>query len=490
MVLGLLPGFCLAQRYLPSTDFSRAVAIPEPMKLQWKVREPFPLSATTALVAPAGTSSEVRQKAVEMKRLLTDMFGANPQVLFTDLIPERNVIILGTLQDSLALGGLLPANLRTQLGNFPDQGYMITSTVERVVVVGASPAGLEYGLQTLLQIMSLDASIMKEVVPPLEIIDFPATDMRALLLPFGSYRQLSQMMSLRGLIGVAQMLHMNTLILQVNSATIFDSAPGIARSGATPKDTLRAVVQFAREAGLEVIPLVSTLSQQSALLCTAYPSLCLDKDTYNPANPKVYEKLFGILDEVIEIFQPRYMHIGHDAVLALTKLPEADAQRLFISDVRKIHDHLKTKNVGTMMWADMLLRPEDFPGQDNCRGLLGNMYTVIDSLPKDILLVDAHYRQRRSDYPSVDYLLSKGFQVAGCVGGDTMTVRNFSKYVSDKDVRFAGMILADWDWAKYEGQGMHPKIVWQGAEAFWRGGIPAEDPKGLKKPAGLRNVRY
>ena len=489
MMLGLAPDACLAQRYLP-VFYSKALAIPEPMKVEWKASASFPLSGSTALVAPAGTSNQVRQIAADLKRLLRDLFATDPQLLFTDLIPEKNAIVLGTLEDSTALRDLFPNIPREQFGNFPDQGYVITSTPQRVVLIGRSAEGLKYGIQTLLQIIAPGISIGTYVVPPVEIVDFPATEMRALLLPFGSYRQLYQMAKIRELISVAQSLHMNTIILQVNDATIFDSAPTIARSGATHKDTLRAMVQYAREAGLEVIPLVSTLSQQGSLLCAAHPTLCLDENTYDPANPKVYAKLFGILDEVIEIFQPRYLHIGHDKVLAFLKMSEADAQRLFLSDVRKIYEHLKSRNVGTMMWADMLVHAQNCPGQENCHGFLGGIYTIIDSLPRDIVMVDAQYRQRSPDYPSMDFLLSKGFPVVGCVGSDTTTVNNFSKYAAERGVRVDGMIVAVWDWYKYAGMHTPTETIWRGAQAFWRGGIPPVDPTGRKTPPALRDINY
>jgi hypothetical protein len=252
-------------------------------------------------------------------------------------------------------------------------------------------------------------------------------------------------------------------------------------------------VQYARDAGLDVIPLVHTLSKQTSLLCTAYPTLCLDKDTYNPQIPKVYEKVFGILDEIIDVFHPRYVHIGHNEVLGFAKLPEADARRMFLSDVTKIHEHLKSKGVGTMMWADMLIRSQDCPGQDNCRGSMAGLYAVLDSLPKDIVLVDAHYRQRTPGYPSVDYLLSKGFTVLGCVSSDTLTLNNFSKYAAAKDGNFMGMMLALWEWSKFDVLGTPTPLkraVWRGADAFWRGGIPPVDPTSLHMPDELRNIRY
>lgn len=493
LITALAAGPSSAQKYLPVSDFSRAVAIPEPMKLKWGPDKAFQPTSTTALAVPAGASEEVRQMAAELKATMKGLYGIDCQLMFTDLIPEKNVIVLGTLRDSTALKGFLPGLSRGQFGRYPDQGYALSVTPDRVVLIGGEAEGLKYGVQILLQMITPDSRTLVRVVPSIEIVDFPAVEMRGLLLPFGSYRQTSQMASIREYINVAQALHMNTLMLQVDNATVFDSAPGMARPGATPKDTLRAVLQYAREAGLEVIPLVYTLSRQTSLLCTAYPSLCIDKDTYDPSNPKLYERLFGILDEVIDVFQPRYMHIGHNDVRALARMQNADAQRLFLGDVMKIYEHLKGKGVGTMMWSDMLIRAQDCPGQDNCRGLIAGVHTVLDSLPRDIVMVDAHYKQWTPDYPSMDYLLSRGFTVLGCVTGDTLTVNSFSKYAAERDGKVMGMVVALWDWSRYAG--LHTpttlkRIMWRGAEAFWRGGIPPEDPTAQNMPEAFRNNRY
>lgn len=482
-----------AQKYLPTSDYSRAVSIPEPVDLEWKTGKAFVPTSATAVVTPTSTPDEVRQLAAQLKTTMRDLFGIDPQLMNTDLIPEKNVIIIGTLGDSIALKGLLQGLSEERFGRYPSQGYALSVTPERIVLVGGDVEGTRYGIQTLLQLITSDPILYARVVPSLEIVDSPSVEMRALLLPFGSYKQTSQMESFRELINVAQALHMNTVMLQVDNATVFDSAPTMARPGATPKDTLRAIAQYARDAGLEVIPLVYTLSQQTSLLCTAFPSLCLDKNTYDPSNPKVYEKLFKILDEVIDVVQPRYMHIGHDKVLALARMPEADARRLFLSDVMKVYEHLKSKGVGTMMWADMLIHSRDCSGQDNCRGSIAGIHTVLDSLPKDIVLVDAHYRQRTADYPSMDHLLSKGFAVLGCVGGDTLTMNSFSKYAGGRDGRVVGMVLALWDWARYNVHGTPvalKRTVWRGAEAFWRGGIPPKDPTSQKMPEHLRDNRY
>lgn len=319
--------------------------------------------------------------------------------------------------------------------------------------------------------------------------------MRALLIPLRGYRFYAQIGDTKSLIDLAEMLHMNTVFIQVDDAIKYNSVPGVGRKDCLPRDTLKAIVKYAREAGLEVIPMVETFSHQDVLLCPAYPNMCLDNITYDPSNPKLYPRLFGIIDEILEIFEPKYIHLGHDEIHAFSNIPKEKAAELFLSDIREIHTHLKEKNVQMIMWAGMLLSAIQFKGQDNCNGLLGSTYALIDSIPRDIILMDAHYRQKKADFPTVDYLLSKGFRVIGCVYDDPKTpgnfgnlpvAYNFSKYVAGKDGGFLGMTVALWNSYNYDGMGTPRRILFKSAEAFWRGGVRPLDPNGEQIPANLK----
>ncbi|KPJ61256.1 MAG: hypothetical protein AMJ46_02870 [Latescibacteria bacterium DG_63] len=475
-----------AQKYVPSRDFVMAAAVPEPIHLEWKTQQAFPLVATTIIVVPTTSSKEELATVEWLQRGLLNFYGVNPEIMVTDLIPEQNALVLGTTANSPSLRNLLPKKAQEGWGRFPKQGYAFSCTPNGAALIGVDLQGLKHGVQTIMQIICVESYIREYVLPPLEIVDFPAHDMRALLLPLRDYRFYAQMNDARQLIDVAEMVHMNTVILQIDNAIKFDSLLTVSRSSALEKDTLRAIVQYAREAGMEVVPMINTFSHQDLLLCPAFPELCLTKEAYDPSSPEVYEKLFDIFDEILEVCKPTYVHVGHDRIWALADLPAEDARKLFLSDVKKIHAYLKNKNVQMMMWADMLLAPAECKGQDNCHGLLGNTYTLIDSLPKDIILVEAHYRMRKPEFPSTDYLLSKGFRVIGCVSDDARVANNFSRYTANKNDNFLGMIMALWGCFEYNGMGTPRRNLRTSAEAFWRGGIPPVDPKGENRPQNLK----
>lgn len=128
------------------------------------------------------------------------------------------------------------------------------------------------------------------------------------------------------------------------------------------QETVKEICAYARAHGMEPIPEVPCLSHADYLIAgrkefaefpyDPYPDTCC------PSNPKYYELLFEVMDEVIAVFEPQVMHIGHDEYYGFGVCEECRKKRraeIFAEDVTKIHDYLAQKNIRTMMWAEKLL---------------------------------------------------------------------------------------------------------------------------------------
>ncbi|MBP3605402.1 MAG: family 20 glycosylhydrolase [Clostridia bacterium] len=126
--------------------------------------------------------------------------------------------------------------------------------------------------------------------------------------------------------------------------------------------TVRAICEYARSRGLEPIPEVPSLSHADYLLAgrTDFAERPEDPypDTYCPSNPKSYEILFDVIDEVIDVFAPKVMHIGHDEFYVYGVCEKCRGKRgadLFAADITKIHDYLAERGIRTMMWSEKLI---------------------------------------------------------------------------------------------------------------------------------------
>ncbi|MBQ8894709.1 MAG: family 20 glycosylhydrolase [Clostridia bacterium] len=176
------------------------------------------------------------------------------------------------------------------------------------------------------------------------------------------------------------------------------------------QDEVRTLIAYARERGLTVYPEVPTLSHTD-YICLAHPELREREedpypDTYCPSNPAVYPIVFDILEEVIEVFQPELVNIGHDEYYSMCLCPRCRDKKphdVFAGDVIKIHDWLAKRGIRTAMWGDKLLpvvtpdgRTYGGAGYDRI-STSGHHYYYPPTfycqsmLPKDILMINWYY---------------------------------------------------------------------------------------------------
>lgn len=128
------------------------------------------------------------------------------------------------------------------------------------------------------------------------------------------------------------------------------------------QDTLRAIADYAAAHGLQIIPEVPSLSHSEYLL-TRHPELAENPDdpvpdTYCPSDERSYTLLFDVLDEVLDVFHPKTVHIAHDEWYTFCHCERCKGHHpaeLYVRDIRRIRDYLAERGVKTMMWGDRLV---------------------------------------------------------------------------------------------------------------------------------------
>lgn len=172
------------------------------------------------------------------------------------------------------------------------------------------------------------------------------------------------------------------------------------------QDEVKKLIAYCRARGLEVYPEVPTLSHCD-YLCMAHPEIAERRedpypDTYCPSNPRSYELVFDVLDEVIEVFQPTMVNIGHDEYASICLCERCKAKKpqdVFTEDTIRIHDYLAARGIRTVMWADKLLPVVTKAGktyggseydrfnQSGSHIQIPSTYTCQSKLPRDILML-------------------------------------------------------------------------------------------------------
>ena len=273
-------------------------------------------------------------------------------------------------------------------------------------------------------------------------------------------------------------LGINCLILEVNYGFEFQSHPelrqGERQITKTGAQRFRAKCN---DHGIELVPQFQCLGHQSwskntGPLLTKYPELDLtpgafpnNKGMYcrewDPMNPKTNEIVFALIDELIDAFQAKALHVGMDEVFLLHSEHAPSTKNLNPADVfakviNDLHAHIVGKRGLTMlMWADRLIDGNQFKMGEWEASKVGTA-PAIDKIPKDIILCPWHY-ELREKYESVPMLMSKGFRVLPASWKNTEAtlalIRDAKSHQSEG--RLVGHIFTTWsqrrgNWAEFE----------------------------------------
>ncbi len=321
----------------------------------------------------------------------------------------------------------------------PRDGYTLEITEAGAQIAASNLRGFVYGAESFIKLS------LKGQLPVVRIADRPANEFRGVHLFIPSEAKMD--FAKRVIKYIISPMGYNVVILQVSGGMIYERHPeisasfahavemraqgwpafphhGIAEGKPITKALLKEYIAYIRSFGIEVIPEVQSLAHVQ-YLTHAYPEIAEIAPTeikdnvdttaedklpsafyhhdYCPSNPRTYEILFDVIDEIIEVFEPKqFIHMGHDEVRSIGVCPRCKGKtpaELFAADINKIHAYLASKGLRMMIWADMLQPMPKYP-----------THPAIDNIPKDIVLLDFIW-YFHLDKDIEDNLLAKDFPV-------------------------------------------------------------------------------
>ncbi|MFN4179406.1 MAG: family 20 glycosylhydrolase, partial [Armatimonadota bacterium] len=288
-------------------------------------------------------------------------------------------------------------------------------------IVGASPRGVFNGVQTLRQLIWAREFGRSLTLPICEIWDYPDLKLRGWHFVAPLRHELS---FAEKLLEWFALMKFNTLVIEVDDRFPYERHPEIAHPQALTKSQWQEFLAKARKLGFDVIPQVQTFGHFGYVLGKEkYRHLREQTEphprwgffAYCPSNPETYMVVFDLFDEVLEVFKPRWFHIGHDEITFVPigvcdrcKATGKTAWQLLAEDIRKLYDYLKAKGVERVaMWCDQL--------EPDRTGGYAPYFThfAADLIPKDIMQFCWHYDARQT-FPWLTRLKDKGFDVVAC----------------------------------------------------------------------------
>jgi len=370
-----------------------------------------------------------------------------------------------------------PSNIRDSLA-INKSGFWIQTNKQGIQINALNEEGALSALSTLELFVNRNHGQM----PVGEIVDWPSLSFRGVLITPGPGVSATD---INAAISIARKARMNALFLLFNKHFAFKTLAGATSSDAISLPELRQITSYAKENGLEVIPMINLLTRQShGGIMQQAPKMGIahsmyNVDTYDPADPENYRFVFSFLDEIIELIHPQKIHIGHSEVLGCYPKDRKNMgkngykvlpAKLFQKDVETLHNYLKEKNIETWMWGDMLLSKEEFPIMRPI-GLNGNLpgygKPLRQNLPKDIVICDWHYKDKQPEFPSAKAFADEGFRVVGATWQTTPTINNFTRYMTrNVGPNGIGMLAGIWGYWKEKKEISNRLIEFSGNE-YW-----------------------
>ncbi len=360
--------------------------------------------------------------------------------------------------------------LKKQLGS---EGYQFAVNNKSVTITGSSEAGVFYGIQTLRQLLPVDLTSIKSLsVPVLTIEDQPRFSWRAFMLD--DSRHFHGMEQVKKLLDQMALLKMNVFQWHLTDdqgwRIEIKKYPRLTQVGAFRKDTqtgwyksdtrsgephggfytqeqIKEVIAYASERQIKIVPEIEMPGHASAAIA-AYPWLgtigqltevpvTFGKlpDSFNVSDPKVYQFLEDVLEEVMALFPSEIIHIGGDEVTfdawkeseqvqAFMKTNElkspADLQIFFTN---KISTFIDKNNNRMMGWNDILggnvhewQEAEDVEVKETLAPSAiihfwkGSLDLVTQAVTNGYDIVNSHHVYTYLDYPYTSIPIEKAYE--------------------------------------------------------------------------------
>lgn len=311
---------------------------------------------TNALLPMPNHISEMRGKAFTVKEGKTSIYVNDQSLNFAaeqlaDMIEEEMKLHLAVQTESKNKGSVLliidsklsneiqlqktvseGQGARTLTGQTPgftttNQHYTLEVSSKQVIIKGASPQAVFYGIQTLHQLLIGNpcATSQKEI-SPIYIEDEPRFAYRALMLD--PARHFLPIEDVKFYIDQMARYKYNALQLHLTDdqgwRVEIKSRPELASKEHYTQQELKDLIAYAAQRHIEIIPELDIPGHTVAILA-AYPELgCTTSDTIvkevgKTVNlmlcasvDKVYEVYQDIFTEMAEIFSSQYIHLGGD----------------------------------------------------------------------------------------------------------------------------------------------------------------------------------
>lgn len=378
---------------------TKVVIVPQPVSIEMHQGN-FHFNSATNVIAENGAEHEVRMLNFYLKKLYGFTLPARAKISSTN---GSNIIF------------------KLVNNNERKDAYHLDVTANKIIISSSSNQGLFYGLQTLLQLLpETKTQAVSEgfLIPQLSINDYPRFQYRGMHLDVG--RHFFDVDFVKKYIDYLAYFKYNTfhwhltedqgwrieikkypLLTSVGAyrnGTVIGHYPGtgndsIHYGGFYTQEQIKDVVKYAKDRFITIIPEIEMPGHASAAIA-AYPQLSCFPDSSTKISPRtpwagsrdgkqvqqtwgVFDDIFvpseytfkfleNVLDEVMQLFPSKYIHIGGDEAPKTYWKESAFCQKLIkeknLKDehglqsyfIQRIEKYVNSKGRSIIGWDEIL----------------------------------------------------------------------------------------------------------------------------------------
>jgi hexosaminidase len=258
------------------------------------------------------------------------------------------------------------------------QAYELTVDANGILLEAGAPAGIFYGVCTLLQLLEQSG----HELPHLRVSDWPDFPARGVMLDI-SRDKVPTLETVFELVDMLASWKVNQLQLYVEHTFAYrDHRQVWAQASPFTGEDMLLLDQFCRERHVELVPNQNSFGHmQRWLRHERYAALAEVRDGFQtpwgwrdgpfslaPLNPASLDLLRGLYDELLPHFSSRMFNVGLDETFDLGQGQSREAcdrlgaGRVYLDFLQKIHAEVSARGRVTQFWGDIIVQhPELIP---------------------------------------------------------------------------------------------------------------------------------
>ncbi len=281
------------------------------------------------------------------------------------------------------------------------ESYILTVNSKGAEIRASTSAGLFYGVQTLLQMVEMEAG--RAVLPVAEVHDWPALAYRGFMMDF-SHGQLLRVSEIERQVDLLARFKANQYYFYSEMNIAWEGYEVVNPDARYTRDEVRHIIEYARQRHIDVVPCMELYGHMHDLFRTEkFADIGLPRygGEFDPRNPRALRVMDDLMDQTAKLFDSPWCHVGFDEPWALGKIgmtPGKDPFKTFIGVLQHLADRAHQHGKRLMYWADI----------GNGASTLSNHPELIRELPRGAIAGPWSY-EAEADYSRyIEPLASNG----------------------------------------------------------------------------------